>query len=62
VTRSRASGRSSACVSYFMVLLAGFLLWIAYGIAAGNMVLVVPNSVALLVGIVLVCVALRLRR
>jgi MtN3 and saliva related transmembrane protein len=49
-------------LSYFMVLLAGFLLWIAYGIAAGNMVLVIPNSVALLVGIALVCVALRLRR
>jgi uncharacterized protein with PQ loop repeat len=49
-------------LSYFMVLLAGFLLWISYGIAAGNMVLVIPNSVALLVGIALVCVALRLRR
>jgi MtN3 and saliva related transmembrane protein len=55
--------RSSQDVSlgYFMILLAGFLLWISYGIAAGNMVLVIPNSVALLVGIALVIVALRLR-
>lgn len=55
--------RSSQDVSlgYFAVLLAGFLLWIAYGIAAGNLVLVIPNSVALLVGIALVSVVLRLR-
>jgi hypothetical protein len=43
-------------------LLAGFVLWISYGIAAGNMWLVVPNSIALLVGLTLVAVALRLRR
>jgi uncharacterized protein with PQ loop repeat len=55
--------RSSQDVSlgYFTILLAGFLLWISYGITAGNMVLVIPNSVALLVGIALVTVALRLR-
>jgi MtN3 and saliva related transmembrane protein len=56
--------RSSRDVSlgYFMILLAGFLLWISYGIAAGNLVLVIPNSVALLVGVALVMVVLRLRR
>ena len=56
--------RSSRDVSlgYFAILLAGFLLWISYGIAAGNLVLVIPNSVALLVGTSLVVVALRLRR
>jgi len=56
--------RSSRDVSlgYFAILLAGFLLWISYGIAAGNLVLVVPNSAALLVGTSLVVVALRLRR
>ena len=56
--------RSSREVSlgYFSILLAGFLLWISYGIAAGNMWLVVPNSIALLVGLTLVAVALRLRR
>lgn len=56
--------RSSRDVSlgYFMILLTGFLLWIAYGIAAGNMVLVIPNSVALLAGIAVLTVAIRLRR
>ena len=56
--------RSSREVSlgYFSILLAGFLLWISYGIAAGNMWLVVPNSIALLVGLALVAIALRLRR
>jgi MtN3 and saliva related transmembrane protein len=56
--------RSSHDVSlgYFMILLAGFLLWISYGIAASNLVLVIPNSVALLVGVALVMVVLRLRR
>jgi MtN3 and saliva related transmembrane protein len=56
--------RSSRDVSlgYFMILLAGFLLWISYGVAAGNLVLVIPNSVALLVGVALVMVVLRLRR
>ena len=55
--------RSSREVSlgYFAILLAGFLLWISYGIAAGNLWLVVPNSIALLVGLTLVAVALRLR-
>jgi MtN3 and saliva related transmembrane protein len=56
--------RSSRDVSlgYLMILLAGFLLWISYGVAAGNLVLVIPNSVALLVGVALVMVVLRLRR
>jgi MtN3 and saliva related transmembrane protein len=56
--------RSSREVSlgYFAILLAGFLLWISYGIAAANIWLVIPNSIALLVGLTLVAVALRLRR
>src|SRR5215467_94456 len=55
--------RSSREVSlgYFLILLAGFVLWISYGIAAGSMALVIPNAVALLVGIALVTVAVRLR-
>src|SRR5207248_3219047 len=38
------------------------LIWISYGIAAQNLVLVIPNTIALLVGLTLVAVALRLRR
>jgi uncharacterized protein with PQ loop repeat len=58
--RERSSREVS--LAYFAILLAGFLLWISYGIAAGNMWLVVPNSIALLVGLTLIAIALRLRR
>ena len=56
--------RSSRDVSigYFAVLLAGFLLWICYGIASRNLALIVPNTVALLVGASTVAVALQLGR
>ena len=56
--------RSSRQVSlgYYVILLAGFLLWISYGIAAQNLVLIIPNTIALLVGLTLVAVALKLRR
>ena len=49
-------------VAYFTILLAGFALWIAYGMAAGIVALVIPNVVALLTGAAVVTVALRLRR
>jgi uncharacterized protein with PQ loop repeat len=49
-------------ITYFAVLLIGFLLWIAYGAAAGIPALVIPNAVALLIGAAVVIVALRLRR
>lgn len=51
--------RSSDDVSlaYLGVLLIGFALWIAYGISLGNAALIVPNSVALVVGVVTVIVA-----
>ena len=56
--------RSSRDVSvgYFTILLIGFLLWIAYGAAARNPALVIPNSVALIVGSAVIVVAVRLRR
>src|SRR5215470_6491787 len=54
--------RSSRDVSigYFAVLQVGFLLWISYGIAAHNLALIVPNSVALVIGVGTMVVALRL--
>ena len=58
--RERSSRQVS--VGYFVVLLIGFLLWIAYGAAAGILALVIPNTVALLVGATVIVVALRLRR
>jgi MtN3 and saliva related transmembrane protein len=33
-------------ISYFIVLLIGFGLWIAYGVAAANLALIVPNVIA----------------
>ena len=49
-------------VAYFAILLIGFALWIAYGAAAGLITLVIPNTVALLIGTAVVTVALLLRR
>jgi MtN3 and saliva related transmembrane protein len=56
--------RSSEDLSlgYFAVLLPGFALWVAYGWAGADWPLVVPNAVALTVGIATVVVGLRLRR
>jgi MtN3 and saliva related transmembrane protein len=48
-------------VAYFCVLLVGFVLWIAYGIAIANWYLIVPNSVALTVCATTIAVALRFR-
>ena len=47
-------------VGYLAVLLPGFALWVAYGIASGDLALVVPNVVAFLVGAATVVVAVRL--
>ena len=52
---------SDLSLSYLAVLLIGFALWIAYGISLGNPALIIPNGVALAVGIATVLVALRYR-
>jgi uncharacterized protein with PQ loop repeat len=56
--------RSSRGVSitYFLVLFVGFVLWLAYGLAAANLALIVPNTVALVVIAATIVVALRYRR
>ena len=56
--------RSSRDVSvgYFSILLVGFLLWIGYGIASRSLALIVPNTVALLIGVSTIAIALRLRK
>ena len=56
--------RSSRDISigYFLVLFVGFVLWLLYGIAAGNFALIVPNAVALLVIALTIAVAVRYRR
>jgi MtN3 and saliva related transmembrane protein len=52
---------SGVSIAYFVVLLVGFLLWLAYGIAAENVALVVPNAVAAVVITSTIVVALRYR-
>lgn len=55
--------RSSADISiaYLGVLQVGFSLWIGYGIALRNLAIVVPNSVAFLVGAATILIAFRYR-
>ncbi len=55
--------RSSADVSiaYLAVLEIGFTLWIAYGISLGNVAIVVPNSVAFVIGAATIGIVIRYR-
>ena len=55
--------RSSRGVSiaFFVVLLIGFGLWLAYGIAAANLALIVPNTLAAIVMAATIGVAIRYR-
>ena len=56
--------RSSRDVSigYFAILMVGFALWVSYGIATRNLALIVPNTVALLIGAGTIAIAVRLGR
>ena len=59
IVRRRSSDGIS--IGYFLVLLVGFALWVAYGAASGNPALVVPNTVAFLVALGTIVVVLRYR-
>ena len=61
--RSIVRRRSSHGVSigYFGILLVGFLLWLAYGVASDTLALVVPNAVAFVTAMATVLVAVRYR-
>ena len=56
--------RTAADVSlgFFGLLLPGYVLWVAYGIARGDLALVVPNVVAFCVGVATMLVARHFRR
>lgn len=41
------------------MLLVGFLLWLAYGVAAGNLALIVPNTISTIVCLANIAVSLR---
>jgi MtN3 and saliva related transmembrane protein len=55
--------RTSAGVSagYQRVLLVGFLLWLAYGIASDNWAIIVPNCVAAVVSLATIVITVRYR-
>lgn len=55
--------RSSADISiaYLAVLQVGFTLWMAYGVSIGNVAIVVPNTVAFVVGAATIAITLRFR-
>lgn len=58
----RAHGSSQGVsVGYQQVLLVGFVLWLAYGIAIDNVALIVSNTVAALVSTATIAVVLRFR-
>jgi len=56
--------RSSRDVSigYLSMLCAGFVAWISYGTALGNLPMMLTNSVSLAIMLVTITVALYLRR
>jgi MtN3 and saliva related transmembrane protein len=59
IVEHQSSG--SVSIGYFLVLFVGFVLWFAYGIAASNLALIVPNAVAGVVIVTTILVALRYR-
>ncbi len=61
--RTMVAQRSSRGISlgYLTVLLVGFALWLGYGMALGNLAIVVPNTVALVTGMATIAVVLHYR-
>lgn len=45
----RRGSSEGVSIGYFAVLIVGFGLWVAYGVANGDVPLIVPNCVAFLV-------------
>lgn len=56
IVRQRSSRDVS--IGYLTVLVVGFALWIAYGLSIHNATLVIPNIVALLMGLATIGVSL----
>jgi MtN3 and saliva related transmembrane protein len=59
---ARTGSSEDVSIGYFVVLLPGFLLWVAYGAASGDPFIALPNSVAALTASVLIAYAVALRR
>ena len=57
----RTRNSSDVSLSFFALLLPGYVLWVAYGIARGDLVLIIPNFVAFCVAIATMIVARHFR-
>jgi uncharacterized protein with PQ loop repeat len=57
----RARSSASVSVAYQQVLLVGFVLWLAYGVAAENLALIIPNTISTVVCSTSIAVTLRYR-
>ena len=44
-------------IPYLGVLVVGFVLWFAYGVALANLALIIPNTIAFIVGATTIAVA-----
>ena len=57
--RHMVASRSSSGISipYLGVLVVGFALWFAYGVALANLALIIPNTIAFIVGATTIVVA-----
>ena len=49
-------------LGYPSLLCAGFVVWFAYGVALGNWALIIPNTIAFVVGATTIGVARHYRR
>ena len=49
-------------IPYMLVLIAGFAIWVSYGLAIENPVLILTNTASLVIGLATVVIAARLRR
>ncbi|HVU77229.1 MAG TPA: hypothetical protein VHC67_06585 [Gaiellaceae bacterium] len=58
-TIRRSHSSANVSIAYQQVLLVGFLLWLAYGVAAGNLALIVPNTISTIVCLANIAVSLR---
>ncbi len=58
----RRRSSDDVSIGYLLLLLPGFCLWVSYGIASGDTALVIPNTVAAIIGGVTIAVAARLRK
>ncbi|HEY3920963.1 MAG TPA: SemiSWEET family transporter [Gaiellaceae bacterium] len=57
----RRKSSAGISVGYMLVLIVGFALWVLYGIARGDTVLFVPNTLAFIVMAGTVAIVIRFR-